>query len=124
MFRVNQGLAMTRAPADLAARLSSSGDEKRRTSVHRVNRCTATARPLSPFGRSVRALLAFPLAAMVAGCWAVPPAPLAGADPSDPSARTRSVEYRSTVAPYKSQRPVEPKPWQEQNQQVTPPARQ
>jgi hypothetical protein len=64
--------------------------------------------------------LALPLAAMAAGCWA-PPAPLAA---SDPSARTRPVEYRSTVAPYKAQRPVEPKPWQEQNQQVTPPVRQ
>jgi len=105
---------MTRAPAGLAARLSSSGDKTRRTSVYR--RKSATAR--------LRLLLALPLAALIAGCWAVPPAPVAGADPSDPSARTRSVEYRSTVAPYKSQRPVEPKPWQEQNQQVTPPARQ
>jgi hypothetical protein len=116
MFRFNQGLAMTCAPAGLAARLSASGDKKRRTSVHQGNKCTTTAR--------LRSLLTLPLAAMVAGCWAVPPAPLAGADPSDPSARTRSVEYRSTVAPYKSQRPVEPKPWQEQNQQVTPPAKQ
>jgi len=61
---------------------------------------------------------------MAAGCWTALPAPLTGADPSDPSARTRRVEYRSTVAPYKSQRPVEPKPWQEQNQQVAPPPRQ
>jgi hypothetical protein len=61
---------------------------------------------------------------MIAGCWTAPTAQLAGADPSNPSARTRSVGYRSTVAPYKSQRPVEPKPWLEQNQQVTPPARQ
>jgi hypothetical protein len=105
---------MTRAPAGLAARLSSSGDKKRRTPINL--RKSATAR--------LRLLLAVPLVAIVAGCGAVPPAPVAGADPSDPSARTRSVEYRSTVAPYKSQRPVEPKPWQEQNQQVTPPARQ
>jgi len=103
---------MSRAPAELAACLSSSGDNKRRTSNHVGN--TATT-PL-------RWLLAVPLAATVAGCWAVPPAPLVGADPSNPSARTRSVEYRST--PYKSQRPVEPKPWQEQNRQVTPPASQ
>ena len=103
---------MTRAPAGLAARLSSSGDKKRRTSIHQ--------------GKTVRlrSLLALPLATMVAGCLAVPPVPLAGADPSNPSARTRAVEYRSTVAPYRSQRPVEPKPWQEQNQQVTPPAKQ
>ena len=105
---------MTRAPAGLAARLSSSGDKTRRTSIY--PRKTATAR--------LRSLLAIPLAAMATGCWAVPPAPVVGADPSDPAARTRSVEYRSTVAPYKSQRPVEPKPWQEQNQQVTPPAKQ
>ena len=124
MFRFNQGLAMTRAPAGLAARLSASGDKKRRTLVHQGNSRTATARTRSSLQRSVSALLAIPVAAMVAGCWAVPPAPLVGADPSDPTARTRSVEYRSTVAPYKSQRPVEPKPWQEQNQQVTPPAKQ
>jgi len=103
-----------RAPAELAARLNSSGDRKRHTSSR--ERKAATAR--------LRFLLAVPIAAIVAGCWAVPPAPVAGADPSNPSARTRSVAYRSTVAPYKSQRPVEPKPWQEQNQQVTPPARQ
>src|SRR5262245_13717669 len=103
---------MSRAPAELAARLSSSGDEKRRTSINEGK--TAAAWLLL--------LLAFPLAAMVAVCSAVPPVPFAGADPSDPSARTRSVEYRST--PYKSQRPVEPKPWQEQNRQVTPPASQ
>jgi hypothetical protein len=114
---------MTCAPAGLAARLSSSGDKKRRTWIHQANRHTATARSRSSLQQGVGALFALPLAAVVAGCWAVPPAPLAGADPSDPSARTRSVEYRSTVAPYKSQRPVEPKPWQEQNQQVTPPAR-
>jgi len=108
---INLRDAMTRAPAGLAARLSSSDDRKRRTSIYL--RKSATAR--------LRSLLAVPLAALNAGCWAVPPAPVAGADPS---AHTRSVEYRSTVAPYKSQRPVEPKPWQEQNQQVTPPARQ
>jgi len=103
---------MSRAPAELAARLSSSGDKQRRTSIHEGKTAAAW----------LRLLLAVPLAAAAAGCGAVPPAPLAGADPSDPSARPRSVEYRSTVAPYKSQRPVEPKPWQEQNQQVTPPA--
>jgi hypothetical protein len=91
---------------------------------HREARSTAVARSRSSSRQWIWTLLALPLAAMAAGCWAAPPAPLMDADPSDPSARTRPVEYRSTVAPYKTQRPVEPKPWQEQNQQVVPPPRQ
>jgi hypothetical protein len=59
------------------------------------------------------------LALLLAGC--DPPAPpLAGPDPSDPGARAPRVGYRSTIAPYKSQRPVEPGPWDEQNQRVAP----
>jgi hypothetical protein len=54
------------------------------------------------------------------GCSAAPPVPLAGADPSDPGARAPRVDYRSTVGSYKSQRPVEPGPWDEQNQRVIP----
>ena len=34
--------------------------------------------------------------------------PLAGADPSDPSAKVAGVRYRSTVAPYTSLRPAQP----------------
>jgi hypothetical protein len=46
--------------------------------------------------------------------------PVAGPDPADPSARAPRVDYRSTTGAYKSQRPVEPAPWGEQNERVTP----
>jgi hypothetical protein len=53
-----------------------------------------------------------------------PPAPSAGPDPSDPAAPAAPVVYRSTLSGYKSQRPVEPRPWGEQNERVAPPAKQ
>lgn len=59
------------------------------------------------------------LVALTQGC-APPPPRLAGRDPSDPTVRVKAVDYRSTTAPYERQRPVEPAPWQEQNQRVTP----
>jgi hypothetical protein len=60
--------------------------------------------------------LAFPLA----GCTDAPRSPVAGQDPADPGARAPRVDYRSTIGSYKSQRPVSPGPWREQNEQVTP----
>ena len=57
------------------------------------------------------------LALLLGGCL---PTPLAGADPSDPAARTPPVGYRSTIGPYRSKRPVSPAPWGEQNERVTP----
>lgn len=39
---------------------------------------------------------------------------------ADPWAPVPHVRYRSTIEPYKRQRPVEPGPWREQNQRVTP----
>jgi hypothetical protein len=65
-------------------------------------------------------LLPFVLALLTSGCGAPPPAPIVGADPSDPGARAPRVDYRSTIGSYKSQRPVEPGPWGEQNQSVAP----
>ncbi len=66
-------------------------------------------------------LVAVPaLALLLAGCTDVPRSPLAGPDPSDPAARAPRVDYRSTIGPYKSQRPVDPAPWTEQNERVTP----
>jgi len=61
------------------------------------------------------------LAALAGSC--APRSPFVGPEPSDPSARTRPVGYRSTLAPYVSQRPVEPTSWQEQNERVAPSAR-
>ena len=62
------------------------------------------------------AVLTSPLAA----CSQLPPAPFAGPDPSDPRARVPAVAYRPAVAPYASQRPVDPLPWREQNDRIAP----
>ncbi len=56
------------------------------------------------------------------GCLATT-APLAGADPADPSARVAGTAYRSTVAPYISLRPVAPSSWREQNDRAAPAAK-
>ena len=60
------------------------------------------------------------LAVLLAACTDAPRSPVAGADPADPGARAPRVDYRSTIGSYKSQRPVSPGPWREQNEQVTP----
>ncbi len=78
------------------------------------------ARQRSPFWRGIATLAALGLAAFANACAVQPTSPAAGPDPSDPSARSRPIRYRSTIAPYEQQRPVEPKPWQEQNEQVVP----
>jgi hypothetical protein len=65
-------------------------------------------------------LLLLVLASLTPGCSGAPPAPLTAADPSDPAARAPPVGYRSTIGSYKSQRPVEPAPWGEQNERVAP----
>jgi len=67
-----------------------------------------------------RLLLPFVLALLTHACNGAPPAPLGGADPSEPGARAPRVGYRSTIAPYDSQRPIEPGPWGEQSQPVVP----
>jgi hypothetical protein len=82
------------------------------------------ARRRAPTPRRFRALAALALAALAAGCTQSPPDPFAGPDPADPKARTRPVEYRSTVAPYEPQRPVDPAPWREQNERVAPQPKQ
>lgn len=74
-----------------------------------------TAKPF-PMWVAVVATLALTLS----GCVGVPPAPLAGPDPADPSAQTPPVRYQSTTGGYVRQRPVEPAPWREQNDRVAP----
>ena len=79
---------------------------------------SAVAKPFQIKFGALAALLALTL--LLAGCSAPPASPLAESDPSNPAARAPRVGYRSTVGPYKSQRPVSPGPWREQNEQVTP----
>lgn len=54
----------------------------------------------------------------VAGC--TRSQPFVGPDPSDPHTPVRVVAYRSTIAPYRMQRPVEPGDWREINERITP----
>lgn len=71
------------------------------------------SRPLARIG------FALLLAGSIAGCTAANPALLA-ADPSDPDVPVRAASYRSVLSGYTAQRPVEPKPWREQNERVAP----
>ena len=57
---------------------------------------------------------------LLAGCTDAPRLPVAGPDPADPGARVPRVDYRSTIGPYKSQRPIDPAPWTEQNERIAP----
>jgi len=79
----------------------------------------ARVRPTLPPSRFILGLV---LAFLASGCAGPPPSPFGGADPSDPAVRGKPVGYRSTVAPYTPQRPVEPAPWREQNERVAPPS--
>lgn len=60
------------------------------------------------------------LALLLQACAAPPPAPFAGPDPADPSVRVPPAAYRSATGSYRSQRPVEPAAWDEQNERVAP----
>jgi len=60
------------------------------------------------------------LALLIDACTPVPPVPLAGPDPADPRARVPALAYRSPLGPYVSRRPVEPSPWQDQNDRIAP----
>lgn len=57
---------------------------------------------------------------LLAGCGALPPAPLAGASPSDPGAAIPRAAYRPVVGPYVSRRPGDPSEWRRQNDRITP----
>ncbi len=86
----------------------------------RVDR-TAFERRSRPFRKRVLPAVAIAVIAIVAGsCTPSPPAALLGPDPADPNVRVRSVQYRSAIASYKSRRPLEPGPWQQQNESVKP----
>ena len=72
----------------------------------------AMARQPATLGR----LLALAILASLTSACTTAPSGLAGADPSDASARVPSLKYRSTLGPYASQRSVEPAPPVQQNQ--------
>ncbi|ETR76224.1 hypothetical protein X566_16785 [Afipia sp. P52-10] len=55
----------------------------------------------------------------IAGCAPLPP-PFIGADPIDSASPVALTSYRSGLSGYRSQRPVDPGSWIEQNQRVAP----
>ena len=89
--------------------------------AHARMRAGAVARPApSPTYRWTSLAAVAVLALLIEACTPVPPMPLAGPDPADPRARVPAVAYRSPVGPYVSRRPVEPSPWQDQNDRIAP----
>jgi hypothetical protein len=60
------------------------------------------------------------LALALGACTTAPRLHAFADDPADPSAKVPATGYRSTVGPYTSLRPVDPLPWREQNERVTP----
>jgi starvation-inducible outer membrane lipoprotein len=67
-----------------------------------------------------RYFLAPVVALFLAGCASAPSPMLAQGDPADAQTPVRQVTYRPVTAGYQSQRPVEPRPWREQNDRVAP----
>jgi hypothetical protein len=85
--------------------------------------------PIAPAGSSpsckasirkgLRALAAG-CALLTAACSGPPSAPFVGPDPADRTVRVPPAVYRSATGPYRTERPVEPRPWDEQNERVAP----
>src|SRR5262245_17904158 len=103
----------------------------RAADVHRQSRISMSAqiraidavgRPAvpRPFRLRFGALAVAAARTLLAGCADAPRTPVAGGpDPADPAARVPRVDYRSTTGTYRSQRPVEPASWGEQNERAT-----
>jgi hypothetical protein len=67
----------------------------------------------------MKPLLTAAAASLLAGCATLPPPPVAGRDPSDPTVRV-AARYAPVMAGTVDHRPVDPKPWAEQNRGVAP----
>lgn len=59
-------------------------------------------------------------ASLLAGCATLPPLPVAGRDPSDPTVRAGPARHIAVTAGTVDYRPAPPKPWAEQNRGVAP----
>jgi hypothetical protein len=89
--------------------------------AHTRTRAAAVPRHAAlPTYRWAKLSVAASLALLAVACTPVPPAPLAGQDPADPGSRVPAAAYRTPVGPYVSRRPVEPSPWQDQNDRTAP----
>lgn len=63
-------------------------------------------------------------ALLTAACASAPAQPVAVHDPANAEAPAPPVRYRSSLATYVSQRPVDPAPWGERNERVAPQPKQ
>lgn len=91
---------------------------------HACRQASAASTAAAAFLRSWNISLAVIVASLLlAGCASAPPRLMAGPDPADPHGPAARVAYNSATASYVSQRPATPKPWRQQNESVTPPAK-
>jgi hypothetical protein len=93
-------------------------------SAQRATRTAGSDRQEQPFWQryfaALAALAPLALALLLPACTQAPLSRSLAPDPADPRAAAAPVTYRSTTAGYSSRRPVEPRPWGEQNQRVAP----
>jgi len=64
------------------------------------------------------------LGVLTSACGTEPLQPYAGRHPADPTVPVPRARYSSPIGSYVSQRPTEPRPWREQNEQVAPQPKQ
>ncbi len=81
---------------------------------------SAAANRLSALWRYRLPAILTACALLAQGCAAIPPRPFRGTDASNPDVRVLATAYRPVIGTYSSQRPVEPAPWRERNDHVTP----
>ena len=77
-----------------------------------------------PVSRAAPAFGAMLLCLLTSACFSALERPVAGPDPSDPTAHAPTTAYRTVLGRYESQRPVEPAPWRQQNDRVAPAEKQ
>jgi hypothetical protein len=89
--------------------------------AHARTRAAAFARQTTlPKDRWARLAAVAALVLLTEACTPVPSVPLAGPDPANPHSRVPALAYRSPVEPYVRRRPVDPLPWQGENDRSTP----
>jgi multidrug efflux pump subunit AcrA (membrane-fusion protein) len=68
----------------------------------------------------MKPLLTAAAASLLAGCSTLPPPPVTGRDPADPTVPVSRARYSPVTAGTADYRPVAPKPWTERNSGVAP----
>ena len=77
-------------------------------------------RGLAPLFARFRVIATLALMSAALGACSVASSQGSGPHPADPQARVPAANYRAVTGGYTSQRPVEPLPWRERNERVTP----